>query len=482
MSTITPLKQTKNTATADVEMGFDKTALKKSEIMDSEGDTNLTPARQAWQTKLSKETQDILKRDADVFLHQSLSSPCMNAIERCEGVYFYDTEGKRYLDFHGNNVHQLGYSHPNVVNAVKEQIEELSFCVRRYTNEPAIEAAEKLVELAPEGLNRVLFAPGGASAISMALKLARAATGKFKTISLWDSFHGANLDTISIGGEAVFRKGMGPLLPGSEHAPPSDPSQCVFKCGETCTTACADYIEYMLEKEGDVCAVIAETIRSTPYIPPKEYWQKVRAACDKHGALLILDEVPHCLGRTGTFFTVEHYGIEPDMLCIGKGLGGGIMPFAAVLAKEELNVAAHTALGHYTHEKSPVAAAAALATINTIIDDKLLDHAKLMGAYLQQKLNSMKIQFPIIHDVRGLGLFIGVELRYPQGHELAGQRAKNEAESIMYHCLANGLNFKVTMGNILTLSPPLVINQQEMDEAIGILKSAFTELSQNQRL
>ena len=106
MSTITPLKQTKNTATADVEMGFDKTALKKSEIMDSEGDTNLTPARQAWQTKLSKETQDILKRDADVFLHQSLSSPCMNAIERCEGVYFYDTEGKRYLDFHGNNVHQ----------------------------------------------------------------------------------------------------------------------------------------------------------------------------------------------------------------------------------------------------------------------------------------------------------------------------------------------------------------------------------------
>lgn len=444
-------------------------------IMDSEGDTNLTSARQTWQSKLAQKTQNTLNRDADVFLHQSLSSPCLNVIEHCEGVYFFDVEGHRYLDFHGNNVHQLGYNHPNVVNAIKEQIDELSFCVRRYTNQTSIELAETLVQLAPNNLTRVLFAPGGASAISMALKLARAATGKFKTISLWDSFHGANLDTISIGGEAVFRKDIGPLLPGCEHAPPPDPSQCVFKCGNTCNTDCANYIEYVLEKEGDVGAVVAETIRSTPYIPPKEYWQKVRAACDKHGALLILDEIPHCLGRTGKMFTVQHYDIEPDILCIGKGLGGGIMPFAAVLAKEELNVAAHTALGHYTHEKSPVASAAALATIKTIINDDLLNHSQLMGTYLQSKLNDLKKRFPIIFDVRGLGLFLGVELRYPQSHKYAGQRAKDEAEKVMYLCLEYGLNFKVTMGNILTFSPPIIIKQQEIDEAVEILEKAFKE-------
>ncbi len=438
------------------------------QILDSEGDTNLTSQRENWHNRLSSNSKDILDRDSKVFLHQSLSTPCLDVIEHCEGIFFYDVNGKRYMDFHGNNVHQLGYRHPNVVKAVTTQIDQLSFCVRRYTNEVSVALAEKLVEISPASLSRVLFAPGGANAISMALKLARIYTGRHKTISLWDSFHGANLDTISIGGEAVFRQNLGPMMPGCEHAPPPDPSQCVFKCGDKCTSQCADYIEYMLEKEGDVACVIAETIRSTPYIPPKEYWQKVRAACDKHGALLILDEVPHCLGRTGTMFTVEHYDIEPDMLVIGKGLGGGIMPLAALLTREKLNCATHTALGHYTHEKSPVAAAAALATINTIEDENLLAHCQQMGHFFHGELNKLKSSYPIISDVRGLGLFWGIELRLTDG-----SKAKDEAESIMYQALELGLNFKVTMGNILTLSPPIVIQQRQLEDAIEILRICF---------
>jgi 4-aminobutyrate aminotransferase len=196
----------------------------------------------------------------------------------------------------------------------------------------------------------------------MAIKLARAATGRFKTISMWDSFHGASLDAVSVGGEAIFRNGIGPLLPGCEHVPPPDHRHCPFKCDTACNLSCAEYIEYILEKEGDIAAVIAETIRSTPFIPPKEYWKTVRAACDKHGALLILDEIPHCLGRTGRMFTCEHYDIVPDMLVIGKGLGGGIFPLAALLTKDSLNeVMREKALGHYTHEKNPVACAAGLA-------------------------------------------------------------------------------------------------------------------------
>ncbi|MFT5593398.1 MAG: 4-aminobutyrate aminotransferase [Oceanicoccus sp.] len=438
-------------------------------ILDSEGDTNLTQHRQKWHAQQSHKSQSLLIRDENVFLHQSLSSPCLDVIEHCDGVYFYDVNGRRYLDFHGNNVHQLGYSHPNVTGAINEQIKQLSFCVRRYTNQVSIELAEKLVEISPANLTRVLFAPGGASAISMAMKLARIYTGKHKTISLWDSFHGANLDTISIGGEAVFRQNIGPLLPGCEHAPPPAPNQCVFKCGKTCSTQCADYIEYMLEKEGDIACVIAETIRSTPYIPPKHYWQKVRAACDKHGALLILDEVPHCLGRSGKMFTVEHYDIEPDMLVIGKGLGGGIMPFAALLASETLNCASHTALGHYTHEKSPVSAAAALATINTIEDENLLAHCNVMGEYFEQQLLALKAQFSVIHDVRGLGLFWGVELRFDDG-----TKAKDLAERIMYRALSLGLNFKVTMGNVLTLTPPIIIQREQLDDAILILQECLS--------
>ncbi|MEK7793340.1 MAG: aspartate aminotransferase family protein, partial [Candidatus Hydrogenedentota bacterium] len=328
----------------------------------SEGDVNTSARRAEWSRgHINDATHALLVEDSKYFLRQSLSTPCLNAIERCEGSYLIDAEGRRILDFHGNNVHQVGFANEFVIDAVKAQLDALSFCTRRYTNRAAIDLAKKLTELAPGDMNKVLFAPGGAEAIGMAIKLARAATGRFKTISMWDAFHGASLDAISIGGEADFRRDAGPLLPGAEHVPPPDPSQCPFRCGRECSMQCADYIEYVLEKEGDVAAVIAETVRSTPYIPPKDYWKRVRAACDRHGALLILDEIPTCLGRTGWMFACESYDVVPDMLVIGKGLGGGVMPLAALIAREHLDVAGDRAIGHFTHEKNPVACAAGLA-------------------------------------------------------------------------------------------------------------------------
>ncbi len=339
----------------------------------SEGDTNDTHLRQEWKDEcLDEATLHWLAEDEKYFLKQSLSTPCLNVMTRCQGASITDLQGRTYLDFHGNNVHQVGFGHPRVIEAITRQIQQLSFCTRRYTNIPAIQLAAKLVQLAPGDLGKVLFAPSGTGAMGMALKLARAATGRYKTISLWDSFHGASLDAISIGGEATFRRFAGPLLPGTEHAPPPDPSHCPFKCGRQCNLSCADYIEYMLEKEGDVAAVIAETVRSTPYIPPLEYWQKIRAACDRHGALLILDEITQAMGRTGRMFTCEHYGIVPDMLVVGKGLGGGIFPLAALIARSELDVAGDGALGHYTHEKNPVACAAALAAIEVLEEEACL--------------------------------------------------------------------------------------------------------------
>ncbi len=438
----------------------------------SEGDINLSPLRAEWsQKQIHSETRRLLEEDAKYYIHQSLSTPCLNVLSGCHGSYLVDTEGREILDFHGNNVHQVGFGNPRVIEAITRQMQELPFCTRRYTNVRAIELARKLAALAPGNLNKILLAPGGTSAIGIALKLARAATGRHKVVSMWDSFHGASLDAISVGGEAIFRNSIGPLLPGCEHVPPADPSHCPFKCGHTCNLSCAEYIEYVLEKEGDVAAVIGETVRSIPFIPPLDYWRKIRAACDRHGALLILDEIPYCLGRTGKMFACEHYEVVPDLLVLGKGLGGGIFPLAAVIARDDLRVPEGSAFGHYTHEKNPVACAAALATIQVIEEEKLLERAEKLGLLFFEKAAALKEHHPLIAGFRGLGLLTGIELKRSDG-----SRALREAEATMYAALSRGLNFKVTMGNVLTLTPPLSISDREFDQAFEILDAALTEV------
>jgi 4-aminobutyrate aminotransferase len=307
----------------------------------------------------------------------------------------------------------------------------------------------------------------------MALKIARLVTGRFKTVSLWDAFHGATLDAISVGGETQFRQGVGPLLPGAEHAPPCEHRGCPFRCGTSCSLACADYIEYILEREGDVAAVIGETIRCTPAIPPADYWKRIRAACDRHGALLILDEIPIGLGRSGKFFAFEHYGVVPDLVVLGKGLGGGVMPLAAVIAREGLNVVGSSSIGHFTHEKSPVACAAGLATLEVIRDERLVERAAQLGETALLGLRELQRKHPLIGDVRGRGLLLGVELLH--GGD-PSQPAREEANRVMYAALRRGLNFKLTRGNMLTLTPPLVLTDAELAFALNVLDESLTEV------
>lgn len=436
-----------------------------------EGDINLSPHRQAWQERhLNAQTRKLLSQDADCFLHQAMSTPCLNALRAAQGAWIEDVQGRHYLDFHGNNVHQIGFGHSRVIAAVKEQLDKLPFCTRRYTNEPAIRLAEKLVQLAPGDLSRVLFAPGGASAIGIALKLARAATGRFKTISMWDSFHGASLEAISIGGECAFRQNAGPLLPGCEHVPPPDPTHCPYRCGASCNLACADYIEYVMEREGDVAAVIAETVRNVPVIPPPDYWKRIRAACDKHGALLVLDEIPIGLGRTGRFFAFEHFEVIPDIVVLGKGLGGGIFPLAGIVAREHLNIAAERSLGHFTHEKNPPACAAGLATLEVIQEQNLVERAAAIGRKTAEDLRRRLAGHALVREVRGLGLLIGVEIGG------ANSNGTDLAERIMYAALRGGLNFKVSQGNVLTFAPPLNVTEGELDQAWKILDAAIGEV------
>jgi 4-aminobutyrate aminotransferase len=447
----------------------------------AEGDANASPRRAAWQAaNLGPEARALLAADEAVFLRQSLSTPCLNTLAGAAGSHLTDLDGRRYLDFHGNSLHQVGYGHPRVVAAVKAQLEALSFCPRRYANRPAAELGRRLAGLFPgEGGSgaKVLLTPGGTTAVGLALKLARQATGRFKTLSFWDSFHGASLDAISIGGEALFRSGSGPLLPGASLVPPPEPYRCRLNPGGDCAACglrCAELVAYVMEHEGDVGAIIAEPVRATAvHLPPPGFWPRVREICDRHGALLIFDETAVCLGRTGEMLACEHFGARPDIITLGKGLGGGIFPLAAVLARPELDLAPDRALGHYTHEKSPVGAAAALATLDVLADEGLVERSRRLGAEALARLAAMAVSHPLVGQVRGLGLALAVELVTDRATRTP---ATDAAEAVMYACLTRGLSFKVSHGNILTLTPPLTIAEADLWSALDIVDTALAEV------
>ncbi|QFT74967.1 aspartate aminotransferase family protein [Ruegeria sp. THAF33] len=444
------------------------------QIVHTEGESNTSEARKAWlQKSMGPKSSPLLKRDANVFLHQSLSSPCVSTIAKAEGLWIEDIEGRRYMDFHGNSVHHIGYGHPRLVAAIKAQLDDLPFAPRRFTNDPAVELAEKLAEIVPGDLGKMLFTTGGSDANEVALRIARAATGRFKTISFWDAFHGAGFGAASVGGEATFRSHIaGPLLSGTEHVAPFACYRCPYNHAgpETCGLACAKMVEYVLEREGDVAAVIAEPMRAVPYVPPPGFWKTVREACNRHGALLIMDEIPTGLGKTGRMFAFEHDEIIPDIVTLGKALGGGILPIAACVARKQLDVCGDFAIGHYTHEKNPVTARAALTTIQIIEDEGLVRRSAELGEHAIGRLMDELQNVPIVGDIRGRGLMFGIEIVDDRADKTPGNAC---AERIYYACLEAGLSYKICQGCVLTLSPPLTISRLELDRAIDIVIAAI---------
>ena len=455
----------------------------------SEGDVNHTLLRAKWQSEhLDPATRALLDRDSAAFLHQSLSTPCLNAIRKAEGIFIEDMAGRRYMDFHGNNVHHVGYAHPHVLAAIKAQLDALSFAPRRFASERAVELAEALGArfIALTGsAGKVLFTTGGSDAVEVAIKLARIATGRSKLLSFWDSFHGASLGASSVGGESLFRtsRAVGTLLPGTEHVAPFGCYRCPYGHSvnadgqpnlDLCKLSCASMLRYVLEREGDVAAVIAEPARAVPFIPPPGYWQAVRQACTDAGALLIFDEIPTGLGKTGRFFAAEHDAAAPDIVVLGKALGGGVLPIAACIARADLDLAGAYAFGHYTHEKNPVTAAAALATLEVIEREQLVENSARVGAYALQRLQEMKRRQPLIGDVRGRGLLLGIELVRDRDSKAPAPQA---AERVLYAALSRGLSFKTTQGNVLTWTPPLIVTMAQMEQALEILEECLSAMA-----
>ncbi len=441
-----------------------------------QGDVNTTAARvKYWERNLSGEAKAWFEEDRRVFLHQSLSTPVLNVIARAEGAWIEDLDGKRYLDMHGNGVHNAGFNHPEILRAVRQQIDEgLTFCPRRYTNIPAVRLAKKLAEIAPGELCRSLFCPGGTDAVEMALKLARLVTGRFKTISFWDSFHGAGFGASAVGGEEHFHGGLGPLMPGTFHVdfPNYYRNPWRFTDPDDVDAECLRQIEGVLKREPEMAALIGEPVSANPVVPSRRYWEGVKELCEKYGALLIFDEIIEGFGRTGKMFASEHY-LTPDILVLGKSLGGGIVPLAGIVTLERYNCCPDRSVGHYTHEKNALSAAAALAEIEVIEKNGLCDHAAQLGAYALERLREMAERHPLIGCVTGIGLHIGLDL---VRNRKTKERAVREAEAVMFKCLERGLAFKTIDGNLVTLRPALVITREEMDWALAILEEAIGEV------
>ncbi len=410
--------------------------------------------RQAWAEGLGPVAADLVRRDADAFFHQEGSSPCLSGLRGVEGIWLEDLDGRRYVDLHGNTVHHLGHAHPKLVAALIDQARELPFSPRRFTNEPAVLLAEKLLSHWPGKKAKVLFATGGSDAIEIAMRLALVATKRSEIISLEGSYHGHGFGAFGLSSAAVDPR-LSLREPGRHHVTPYWDEE----------RGGADRMVQDIERafatsKGGIAAVIAEPIRSNCHVPPPGLWPAVRGICDRHGTRLIFDEIPSGLGKTGRFFAFSHYQVIPDAVVLGKALGGGLLPIAAVIADADLNVAPELNLGHYTHEKNPLTTRVALTTIQVIEEEKLAERAARLGDYAAQAVASLAERLPIIRGLRGKGLLAAIELNDDRQR---GRSASSLASDGLWACLAHGVSTVTKPGGALGFSPPLIIDEHGID-------------------
>lgn len=405
----------------------------------------------------------LLRRDADAFFHQEGSSPCLDALRAVSGIWLETQDGRRMIDLHGNTAHHIGHAHPRLVAALKAQLDELPFCPRRYTNETSVRLAEKLVARWPGGRAKALFATGGSDAIEIALKLARVATGRYETVSFEGSYHGHGFGAFGLSCATADPR-LGPFLEGRHHA------AAYWNAGTGgAERALSDMRRAFAQSKGGIAAVIAEPIRSNCHLPPPWLWPEVRRLCDQSGALLIFDEIPSGLGKTGRFFAFEHVGAVPDIVVLGKALGGGALPIAAIVADARLDIAPELALGHYTHEKNPLTARAALTTLEIIEDEDLVARAACAGTHAAAAARRLSERHPLVKGIRGQGLLLALELHPDQA---GGRSAPQVARDLVRTCLHRGIS-STAKGDAIGFSPPLTITDDEIDLAFARIEDAL---------
>jgi adenosylmethionine-8-amino-7-oxononanoate aminotransferase len=413
---------------------------------------------------------------------------------RAEGGYYYDVAGKRYLDaISGIYVVAVGHANPRVIDAIRAQLDVLAFSPPMHgTNPVAVQLANLLAELAPGDLGAVKLQCGGSEVVEAAIKLARqyhrlrGKAGKYKVVSRYLSWHGSTLGALSASGLKSRRTVNEPLAPGFLHVFPPTCYRCPFEkrypdCNLTCARLIGDAIE--MEDPDTVAALIVEPIGHTGGIidPPLEYLPLLREICDRHDVLLIFDEIITGIGRTGRLFAAETFGVVPDVLCIGKGLGGGYAPVSAMMCRRPIAdvfwgpVESNPGFveGH-TFEGNPVACAAAIAVLREIIDRDLLANARAQGERLRRGLEGLAARWPMVGDIRGKGLFLGIELVRDRASRARFPDALAPGRRIGRRALEKGLLCRFDP-HWLAFGPPLTASAEDIDELLGILEASIRE-------
>lgn len=410
-------------------------------------------------------------------------------IERAENIYLYDSKGKEYIDgLAGVFVVSVGHSNSAVTEAIMEQLQRLSFAPPLASaNPPAMQLAERLCRLTPPQFNVVKFASGGSEAVETAIKMARQyhkQTGspeKYKVIATYGAYHGGTLGALSASGVQARRHHFEPMMSGMIHVHPPNFAHCPLRLGRVqCEISCVLQFEEAIRREGpdSVAAVMVEPVMNVEGLvwPPQSYLQTLRDLCDRHNVLLIYDEVITGFGRTGTMFFAEQAGAWPDLLCVGKGMSGGYAPLAATIVADRV---AESFWGNaedrvqfnagHTFAGNPLACAAGLAVLEYFESRSLLAHVNDVGPYLGAKLQELRAHFTCITDVRGLGLWWGVELRQDN---TSGQMRDDVGRRVERAARARGL---VVRGapNMVSFGPPLIITREQIDETVRRLALAI---------
>ena len=426
--------------------------------------------------------QKYMQKYKDYVMTGFLKSVAPIVIEKAKGATITDVNGKEYLDcFAGISVVNAGHCNPEVIEAAKAQMDKLVHCSSYlYHVQPVADLAEKMAQITPGKLSKTFFGNGGAEAIEGALKLARLYSGKHEFISLMSSFHGRSWGALSITGNYARKKKGGPYAPGISFAPapysyrslwPNDPEECARQC--------ANSIDEIVRfaTSNDVAAFIAEPLMGEGgiIIPPDNYFKEVKKVLDHYGILFIADEVQSGFARSGKMFAIEYYGVEPDILVSAKGIADGF-PLSAYTVRPEIAEAYKPGDHLTTFGGNPVSCAASLANIAYIERENLCGRATEMGKYAMDKLKDIQKSNPLIGEVRGKGLMIGVELvKDSQKTAAAG-----EAEALRDACLQKGLLVGVggAYGNVVRFQPPLVITKEEIDKALTIFADALKAVAQ----
>jgi len=397
------------------------------------------------------------------------------AMQRGTGCTLIDADGNEYLDFvAGIGVGSVGHCHPHYVEALKRQVERLTF--GSFTTETRTQFLELLATITPSGLTRIQLFSGGAEAVEAALRLAKAATGKHEVLGFWGGFHGKTGGVLGLLG-SDFKHHLGPFLPGQYLSPYADCYRCPLKLSyPECGIACAEYVRDVIKYQtaGEISAIIVEPIQGTAgnVVPPDGFLPAVQSVARDHGALLIVDEMLSGFGRTGTMWAAEHSGVVPDIMTVGKGMGGGF-PLSGVISTQTLTSKkpwSNPSASSSSYGGNPLAAAAGLAAVEIILQEDLVKNAERVGRVMLTRLEQMKEKHRVIGDVRGAGLMLGVDL--VRDRTTKEPLATEITRELYQECLRRGL---VTMAYAprIRINPPLVIQEDAALEGLEILDEAL---------